>query len=116
MSTGLRQKLAIARALIRNPRILILDDAITGFDVDSEIKLNEALPDIALGRTVIIVSNRLWYLRLCNRIFVLDNGKITQEGSFESLKETAGFFSETYAKQMSVLGVKQTNKTIKKAS
>ena len=62
LSTGLRQKLAIARALIRNPRILILDDAFTGFDVDSEIKLYDALSDIALGRTIIIVSNRVWHL------------------------------------------------------
>ena len=75
ISTGLRQKFAIARALIRNPRILILDDAMSGFDVDSEIKLYDALPDISLGRTVIIVSNRLYQLRLCNKIFVLNNGK-----------------------------------------
>ena len=65
----MRQKFAIARALIRNPRILILDDAISGFDVESEIKLYDALPDIALGRTVIIVSNRVSHLRLCNKIF-----------------------------------------------
>ena len=87
LSTGLRQKIAIARALIRNPRVIILDDAITGFDVESELKLYDALSDISLGRTVIIVSNRLWHLRLCNKIFVLDNGKITQQGSFEELKE-----------------------------
>ena len=94
ISTGLRQKFAIARALIRNPRILILDDAMSGFDVDSEIKLYDGLPDIALGRTVVIVSNRLYHLRLCNKIFVLDNGKISQQGSFENLKNEPGFFSE----------------------
>ena len=113
VSTGFRQKLAIARALIRNPRILILDDAISGFDVDSEIKLYDALQDIALGRTVMIVSNRLWHLRLCNKIFVLDGGKISQEGSFESLKQTPGFFSETFNKQMTVLGINTSN-TFKK--
>ena len=91
LSTGLRQKLAIARALIRNPRILILDDAFTGFDVDSEIKLYDALSDIALGRTIIIVSNRVWHLRLCNKIFVLDEGKIVQQGSFEELRDGTGF-------------------------
>ena len=64
ISTGLRQKFAIARALIRNPRILILDDAISGFDVDSEIKLYDALPDISLGRTVIIVSNRFMAFKI----------------------------------------------------
>jgi len=115
ISTGLRQKFAIARALIRNPRILILDDAMSGFDVDSEIKLYDGLPDIALGRTVIIVSNRLYHLRLCNKIFVLDNGKISQQGSFENLKNEPGFFSETYKKQTSILGEYSTNKTLKKA-
>ena len=115
ISTGLRQKFAIARALIRNPRILILDDAMSGFDVDSEIKLYDGLPDIALGRTVVIVSNRLYHLRLCNKIFVLDNGKISQQGSFESLKIEPGFFSETYKKQSSILGESSTHKILKKA-
>ena len=112
LSTGLRQKLAIARALIRNPRVIILDDAITGFDVDSEIKLYDALSDIALGRTVIIVSNRLWHLRICNKIFVLDNGVITQEGSFEELKNIRGFFGETFNKQISVLGFNRPTKKV----
>ena len=115
ISTGLRQKFAIARALIRNPRILILDDAMSGFDVDSEIKLYDGLPDIALGRTVIIVSNRLYHLRLCNKIFVLDNGKISQQGSFENLKNEPGFFGETYNKQTSILGESPVNKVLKKA-
>ena len=115
LSTGLRQKLAIARALIRNPRILILDDAFTGFDVDSEIKLYDALSDIALGRTIIIVSNRVWHLRLCNRIFVLNDGKIIQSGSFEDLKNASGYFGETYTKQMSILGLETKVKSMKKA-
>ena len=115
LSTGLRQKLAIARALIRNPRIMILDDAFTGFDVDSEIKLYDALSDIALGRTIIIVSNRVWHLRLCNKIFVLEEGKISQQGSFEDLKNISGFFSQTYNKQMSILGIDNKIKSLKKA-
>ena len=115
ISTGLRQKFAIARALIRNPRILILDDAMSGFDVDSEIKLYDALPDISLGRTVIIVSNRLYHLRLCNKIFVLNDGKISQQGSFENLKLEPGFFKDTFEKQTSILGVTNSNKTLKKA-
>ena len=114
VSTGLRQKFAIARALIRNPRILILDDAISGFDVDSEIKLYDALDDISVGRTVIIVSNRLWHLRLCNKIFVLENGNITQEGTFENLIKTPGFFGMTYSKQMSILGMNNLDQKIKK--
>ena len=115
ISTGMRQKLQIARALIRNPRILILDDAITGFDVDSEIKLYDALPDIAVGRTVIIVSNRLWHLRICNKVFVLDEGKISQQGSFDELSKTNGFFRDSLSKQMSILGKNDTFARLKKA-
>ena len=103
VSTGMRQKLAIARALIRNPRILILDDAISGFDVDSEIKLYDALPDISVGRTLIIISNRLWHLRLCNKVLVLDDGKISQNGTFEELQGNEGFFKEQYEKQMNMI-------------
>lgn len=115
LSTGLRQKLAIARSLIRNPRILILDDAFTGFDVDSEIKLYEALADIAVGRTIIIVSNRIWHLKMCNKIFVVDEGKVSQQGSFEELKSIPGYFSNTYIKQMNMLGFEDKVKTLKKA-
>ncbi len=115
LSTGLRQKLAIARSLIRNPRILILDDAFTGFDVDSEIKLYDALTDIAVGRTIIIVSNRIWHLKMCNKIFVVDEGKISQQGSFDELKSIPGYFSNAYNKQMNMLGFENKIKTMKKA-
>ncbi|MDC3091416.1 ATP-binding cassette domain-containing protein, partial [Rickettsiales bacterium] len=115
LSTGMRQKLQIARALIRNPRILIFDDAMSGFDVDSEIKLYDSLPDIAVGRTVIIVSSRLWHLRICNKIFVLENGLISQQGSFDDLTKNNGFFMDTYKKQIEMLGINNPILNIKKA-
>ena len=59
---------------MRNPRILILDDAFSGFDVESEIHLFETLPDIGVGRTILMISNRLWHPQLCNKIFVLNEG------------------------------------------
>ena len=73
------------------------------------------MSDIALGRTIIIVSNRVWHLRLCNKIFVLDEGKITQQGSFEEIKNVPGYFGETYEKQMSILGVENKLRSVKKA-
>ena len=94
-------------------RILIFDDAISGFDVDSEIKLYDALEDISVGRTIIIVSSRLWHLRLCNKIFVINNNTITQDGSFEELLNQHGFFKDTYYKQIDMLGVNKPK--IKKA-
>ena len=64
---------------------------------------------------VIIVSNRVWHLRLCNKIFVLEKGKISQQGSFEELRQTPGYFGQTYIKQMSILGVENKIKSLKKA-
>ena len=112
LSTGMRQKLQIARALIRNPRVLIFDDAISGFDVDSEIKLYDALTDISVGRTVLIASSRVWHLKLCNKIFVIENGQISQEGNFDNLLNQNGFFKNTYLKQIGILGINQKTKKV----
>ena len=57
----------------------------------------------------------VWHLRLCNKIFVLEKGKISQQGSFEELRQISGYFSQTYNKQMSVLGVENKIKSLKKA-
>ena len=61
------------------------------------------------------MSNRVWHLRLCNRVFVLNDGKIIQSGSFEDLKNASGYFGETYKKQMSILGLDTNDKSMKKA-
>ena len=103
LSTGTRQKLAIARALMRNPRILILDDAFSGFDVDSEVHLLETLSDIAVGRTILLISNRLWHLQLANKIFVIENGRVSQSGSIQELRNSPGFFQETYETQRRIM-------------
>ena len=103
LSTGIRQKLAIARALMRNPRVLILDDAFSGFDVESEIHLFETLADIAIGRTILMISNRLWHLQLSNKIFVINEGKIEQSGSIDELRNVPGFFKDTYERQLRVM-------------
>ena len=112
LSTGMRQKLQIARALIRNPRVLIFDDAISGFDIDSEIKLYDALNDISVGRTLIIVSSRIPQLRMCNKIFVIENSTISQEGSFDELSNQKGFFRDTYIKQAGIMGISSTGKKV----
>ena len=103
LSTGTRQKLAIARALMRNPRILILDDAFTGFDVESEIHLLETLQDISVGRTILLIATRLWHLQLANKIFVVEEGKVTQSGTMGNLREETGFFNATYEAQQQVM-------------
>ena len=103
LSTGTRQKLAIARALMRNPRILILDDAFTGFDVESEIHLLETLQDISVGRTILLIATRLWHLQLANKIFVVEEGKVTQSGTMGNLREETGFFRTTYEAQQQVM-------------
>ena len=109
LSTGTRQKLAIARALMRNPRILILDDAFTGFDVESEIHLLETLQDISVGRTILLIATRLWHLQLANKIFVVEEGKVTQSGTMGNLREETGFFNATYEAQQQVMFSKHAN-------
>lgn len=100
LSGGQRQRLAIARALISDPSILILDEATSALDAESEEIIQKNLARIAEGRTVIIIAHRLSAVRPCNRIITLEAGEITEVGSHEELVSAGGRYSQLYAKQM----------------
>jgi ATP-binding cassette subfamily B protein len=85
LSGGQRQRLAIARALITNPRLLILDEATSALDPDSEMIIRQNLAQIAQGRTVIIVSHRLSTLVDADAILVIDRGKVADIGRHDQL-------------------------------
>ncbi|MFD3257677.1 ABC transporter ATP-binding protein [Paenibacillus lentus] len=93
LSMGQRQLLSFARALLANPRILILDEATASIDTETELKIQEALKVLLQGRTSFIVAHRLSTIRNADNIVVLDHGRIMEQGSHEQLMEQKGIYS-----------------------
>jgi subfamily B ATP-binding cassette protein HlyB/CyaB len=102
LSGGQRQRIAIARALAVNPRILVLDEATSALDAESEEIVQHNLQKIATGRTVLIVAHRLSAVRQCDKIIVMENGRIAEAGSHEALLMVGGRYAELYNRQMGV--------------
>jgi len=102
LSGGQRQRIAIARALAVNPRILILDEATSALDAESEEIVQTNLRKIATGRTVFIVAHRLSAVRQCDKIIVLEQGRIAEAGSHDELVAVGGRYSELYRRQMGI--------------
>jgi ATP-binding cassette, subfamily B, bacterial HlyB/CyaB len=100
LSGGQRQRMAIARALINDPRILILDEATSALDAESEEIIQDNLRSIAKGRTVIIIAHRLSAVRQCNRIITVEAGAVTEMGTHAELIKAGGRYAQLYGKQM----------------
>ena len=100
LSGGQKQRTAIARALIRNPRILILDDALSSVDTHTEDKILNHLRDVMQGRTTIFISHRVSTVRNADRIAVLHGGRIVELGTHEELLALNGYYSDLYNKQL----------------
>jgi subfamily B ATP-binding cassette protein HlyB/CyaB len=100
LSGGQRQRMAIARALINDPRILILDEATSALDAESEEIIQHNLARIATGRTVIIIAHRLSAVRQCHRIITVEAGEVTETGTHSELLRAGGRYSQLHAKQM----------------
>ena len=90
LSGGQRQRLAIARALITNPRILILDEATSALDYESERIVQENMGAISKDRTVFIIAHRLSTVRHCDKIVVRDKGRIIESGTHDEVLQAGG--------------------------
>ena len=102
LSGGQRQRLAIARALINDPRILILDEATSALDAESEEIIQNNLIGIAQGRTVIIIAHRLSAVRQCHRIITVEAGGVTEMGTHAQLLKAGGRYAQLHSKQTGV--------------
>jgi len=100
LSGGQKQRTAIARALIRNPRILILDDALSSVDTHTEDKILNHLREVMRGRTTIFISHRVSTVRNADRIAVLHDGRIVESGTHDELLALNGYYSDLYNKQL----------------
>lgn len=101
LSGGQKQRVSIARAIIKDPEILLFDDCLSAVDTDTEEQILNNLLKISKNKTTIIVSHRVSSAKNADKIIILENGKIIQEGSHNQLVNQEGYYSELYLKQLS---------------
>lgn len=100
LSGGQKQRVSIARAIVREPRIMILDDALSAVDTKTENAILNSLSRIMKGRTTVIISHRVSSAKLADKILVLDDGRIVEQGTHESLLRENGTYRELYERQL----------------
>jgi ATP-binding cassette subfamily B protein len=100
LSGGQKQRVSIARAIAREPKILILDDALSAVDTKTENAILNAMQRIMKGRTSVIISHRVSSAKLANKIVVLDDGRVVEQGTHEELKSANGIYKQLYDKQL----------------
>ncbi len=109
LSGGERQRLSIARALLKNPPILILDEATSALDAVTEAKVNAALDEVMKGRTTFVIAHRLSTIRNATRILVFDEGRIIESGTFDELVAQGGHFAKLAQAQFMTQGTAATS-------
>ncbi|MFN3594850.1 MAG: ATP-binding cassette domain-containing protein, partial [Thiobacillaceae bacterium] len=97
ISGGQRQRLAIARMVLTEPKVVILDEATSALDTETERAVHQALAEFLRGRTTLIIAHRLSAVRQADRILVFENGRIVEEGDHASLMARSGLYHKLYA-------------------
>jgi ABC-type multidrug transport system fused ATPase/permease subunit len=105
LSGGQKQRLALARAILADPRILILDEATSSVDAEAEYLIQQALERVLEGRTALVIAHRLSTIRNADKIIVLDRGRIAEVGNHEELMQRGGLYSQLYQRQMDLTTV-----------
>ncbi|MDB4656072.1 ABC transporter ATP-binding protein/permease [Flavobacteriales bacterium] len=100
LSGGQKQRISIARAIIRNPKILIFDDCLSAVDTETEEKILGHLQDLMKGKTTVIISHRVSSVKHADQIIMLDEGKIVERGNHDSLVSAGGHYQSLYEKQL----------------
>ncbi len=99
LSAGQRQRIAIARVMLERPKLLILDEASSSLDSESEALVQDALEHLMRGRTTLVIAHRLSTVIRSDRILVLDQGRIVDEGSHQELLERSEVYDRLYRRQ-----------------
>lgn len=105
LSGGQKQRLALARAILADPRILILDEATSSVDAEAEYLIQQALERVLKGRSALVIAHRLSTVRNADKIIVLDRGRIAEVGNHAELMQRGGLYSQLYQRQMDLTAV-----------